>query len=141
MERSGDLDVETITEGALGWKCGACESEWEVRTAFFRDRRDYDTDKFMVVVRESMVSQGMTQQTLAKLVGVSDSYISILLQGKRVPTRTTARRILEALGEHAAADSLWRHWGAAARPRSWATCAGLDGQGRGAGTRQRRDCI
>jgi predicted transcriptional regulator len=43
---------------------------------------------------------------LGAMAGVSGSYISIILKGQRVPTLITARRILKALGEHGAADSL-----------------------------------
>lgn len=101
-----DAGTDTIIQGGFPWLCDGCDNEWEVRTAFFKKRREFDTDQFRGVLADAMEAQNITQTTIAELVGVTGAYISHIVHGKRIPTLPMARRILEVLGEHDAADAL-----------------------------------
>lgn len=52
------------------------------------------------MTRRLRTEQGMTQEQLAALVGVSAAYISHIEADKRTPAPTLSRRILEALGAY-----------------------------------------
>ena len=98
---------EPLAEGAFRWSCPECHSDWEIRTAFFKERGGaYNNEAFVHLVRKAMKAQGMTQKALADLVGVTGAYIALITSSQRVPTLSVARRILEALGEHEAAEAL-----------------------------------
>jgi DNA-binding XRE family transcriptional regulator/predicted RNA-binding Zn-ribbon protein involved in translation (DUF1610 family) len=97
---------DTISEGGLAWQCPGCGNEWEIRTAFFKQRRAYDSDRFSSLVADAMDKQKITQGTVAGMVGVTGAYINHIVHGKRLPTLPVARRILEVLGMHDEADAL-----------------------------------
>ncbi len=103
---TADAGGDPITEGGFPWECRGCETQWEVRTVFFKQRDDFNVEQFRTLMIEAMEDQKMTQQAVGRFVGVSGAYISVIAAGKRVPSLSVARRILEALGEHEAADNL-----------------------------------
>jgi DNA-binding XRE family transcriptional regulator len=49
-------------------------------------------------LKEQRIKKGFTQQSLAAIVGVSDSTIGMIEQGKRVPSLKVAARLATALG-------------------------------------------
>ena len=103
---TADAGVNTITEGAFPWRCKGCNNEWELHAVFFKVRDNYDPKRFRKTLAQAMKARGINQQQLARMAGVTAAYISLILAGKRVPPLPTAQRILEALGEHDAADAL-----------------------------------
>lgn len=48
-------------------------------------------------IKERMIKQGYTQSKLAKETGISQSYIVMILSGKRSMLPPTAKKIYEAL--------------------------------------------
>jgi transcriptional regulator with XRE-family HTH domain len=66
------------------------------------------------VLRRARVAQGLTQEELALAAGVSPTTVGHLERGGRVPTATTAAKLVAAL---ATAE---REWDARlAKPRAW----------------------
>lgn len=72
-----------ISEGSSPWDCPSCKKVFEVRVVFFDRPRQVDRRKFAEEVRATMKRQGLKQADLAKLMGVTGAYISMLLSGNR----------------------------------------------------------
>lgn len=43
-------------------------------------------------------NKGLSNQAMAKLLGISDAHLSMILSGQRIPSRKLARRISEKTG-------------------------------------------
>ena len=50
------------------------------------------------ILWDALASQGLSQNELAKRVGISAAYMSQLVSGKRSPSVSTARRLQRVLG-------------------------------------------
>lgn len=89
---------EAISEGGFLFTCRGCASEWSVRVAMFSKVPDVDPKAFRHDLRRGFARSGLTQTMLADLLDVTPAYVSMVLQGRRVPARP--RRWLEAVGIH-----------------------------------------
>ena len=56
-------------------------------------------------IRQARTEQGLSQQKLAELAGISISYVKLLEDGESTPTITIARAVALALG--VSVDDLW----------------------------------
>lgn len=99
-QRTADIDRAGITAESYRWLCPGCSRNWQVRTVFFEETTGPKGDEWRIMAKRLRAEQGMSQTQLGELVGVSAAYISHLEAGKRHPSATLCRRILEALGAH-----------------------------------------
>lgn len=85
----------TLQRGTFDWTCPECEREWEVRTVFFEHAEAHPD--FGPTLKSLRTDEGMTQEQLGELVGVTAAYISHIEAGKRQPGPKVRRRLLAAL--------------------------------------------
>jgi transcriptional regulator with XRE-family HTH domain len=67
---------------------------------FFEESGGPIGDEWRKLAKRLRLEQGMTQEQLGQLLGITAAYISHIEAGKRSPGTALCRRMLEALGAH-----------------------------------------
>jgi DNA-binding XRE family transcriptional regulator len=101
-----DVERDALTAQSFKWLCPECRRHWQIRTVFFEQPGGPAGDEWRKVAKRLRLQQGMTQEQLGQLLGVTAAYISHIEGGKRSPRTALCRRILEALGAHEEAARL-----------------------------------
>jgi predicted transcriptional regulator len=87
----------TVEESVTDWVCEGCGRRFEIRVVFFERAEPVDQVAFRDEVNRLLGEQGLTRTELARLVGVTPAYISVLLNGRRELSAAGAARVLRVL--------------------------------------------
>ena len=101
-----DAGPQVLTKVDFEWLCRECRRHWRVRTVFFETRSSGWDRRLGKLVKRLRKEQGLTEEQLADLVGVTGAFISHIEAGKREPSASVSRRLLEALGAHEEAEQV-----------------------------------
>lgn len=92
-----ETQLQQIQDGDFEWTCPGCHATFHIRIVFLEHEAEVDQPRFRQEVERLLNEQALNRSDLARLLGVTPAYVSIILNGRR-PIRTDlAKRILHVL--------------------------------------------
>jgi transposase-like protein len=66
-----DVERDALTAQSFKWLCPECRRHWQVRTVFFEESGGPTGDEWRKLAKRLRLEQGMTQEQLGHLLGIT----------------------------------------------------------------------